>query len=126
MKYFKSEEEFWKCYQRFNALCGDNWLGWKLIQARAGLEDMFGLRISSGDMYFRKQTSYEYGSEFKLSMTSMERILLIVMIQNAGLNEFGEKILRGRRKNGADHQQSVNYYPKLPGIPLEQQDSQEL
>jgi hypothetical protein len=122
MKYFKSEEEFWKCYQRFNALCGEDWNAWKLIQARTKLEDMFGLRVSSGEMYFRKQTSYEYGSEFRLSMTSMERILLIVMVENPELNELGEKILRGRRRNGADPQQPVNYYPKLPGIPIGQRN----
>lgn len=98
MRYFKSEGEFWECYKRFNALYGTDWNGWKLVQARAGHEDMFGFRISAGDMYFRKQTTYDYGTTLLLSMASMEKILLIVMAQNLRLNELGEKLLRNQRE----------------------------
>lgn len=95
---FKSEEEFWEYYKRFNAICGGNWHGWKPTQARTKDEDMFGLRILPGQMYFRKQANGEGGSDFRLSLASMEKILLIVMVQNRGLNELGERIARSQKE----------------------------
>ncbi|HZX30308.1 MAG TPA: hypothetical protein VFF03_03055 [Rhodocyclaceae bacterium] len=95
---FKSEQEFWAYYKRFNAICGGTWQGWKPTQARSRHEDLFGLRILPGQMFFRKQAGGDGASELKLSLASMEKILLIVMVQNRSLNELGERIARAQRE----------------------------
>lgn len=95
---FKSEEEFWEYYKRFNAICGGSWQGWKPTQARTKHEDMFGLRILPGQLYFRKPANGDGGPDFRLAFASMEKILLIVMVHNRGLNELGDRIARAQRE----------------------------
>lgn len=115
---FKSEQEFWEYYKRFNAICGGTWHGWKPTQARSRHEDLFGLRILPGQMFFRKQAAGDGGFDLKLSLSSMEKILLIVMVQNRSLNELGDRIARAQREAaGPGPQRECVQAPKLEFSP---------
>jgi hypothetical protein len=65
-------------------------LEWKPTSANKEHDDMFNVRIARGDTYFRKDVgSFSYDTAEKLAMSSMEKLLYVVI----GLNpELGSHL----------------------------------
>lgn len=88
MQYFETKEDFWAAFKSFDALYGH--FGWQSTTARKNHEDLFGIPIESGEVYFRKDLGGAWGSTEKLSNSSMEKILYVAIVLNPGLRKLGD------------------------------------
>lgn len=83
MTYFPLETDFWIAFEQFNVLCGP-YFKWNRTKARKHHEDIFNIRIESGETYFKKQVD-SFSSVEKLSMSSMGKMLYTVISLNPSL-----------------------------------------
>lgn len=89
MLLFSSEKEFREAFEKFNALHG--YTDWKQTTARKGHEDLFGVQILEHEVYFKKSLG-GWSEVTKLSQTSMEKILYVVIELNPILAGLGQKM----------------------------------
>ncbi len=102
MTYFKAEEDFWKAFRQFNFLYG-SLFEWKQTTARKEHDDMFGVCIEARQTYFRKDVgNYGYDSVEKLSMSSMEKLVYVVIGLNPALGTHLQNRLEQESKDLAD------------------------
>lgn len=87
MEYFKSYEHFWEAVRTFNALYSD--LGWTKSRAQKDHIDVFGKKVETGEDYFKRQVGGYHQTE-KLAMSSMERLVYLLIVNNPALAELGE------------------------------------
>lgn len=90
MEHFKKEEDFWSAFNRFNALYGK--FGWSRTSARKDHDDIFGVKILERETYFKLQVGGGFDQVEKVAMSSMERIVYLVMSCNPSLERLGEEM----------------------------------
>jgi hypothetical protein len=97
---FESDEAFWKAFEQFNFLYGGMFFEWKPTTARKEHDDIFNVRIKPSETYFRKELGgYSYDSAEKLSMSSMEKLLYVVIGLNEDLGTFLQSKLDQQMKD---------------------------
>lgn len=93
MPYFDSNKEFWAAFQRFNALNGEGWR-WETPTARTCHTDEFGVKIEAGETYFRKNYSSAYDAVTKISRSSMEKLIFIVVESSPVANQLASLLAK--------------------------------
>lgn len=90
MKYFKTDDDFWTAFGHFNSLYGD--FGWSATTARKNHDDIFGVKILETETYFKLESGGGFHQVEKVAMSSMERIVYLLMSKNPRLERLGEEI----------------------------------
>jgi len=93
---FRSDEEFWKALERFNAFIGNGWR-WETTTARKEHVDEFGVTIARNDTYFRRQYAPGFGAVRVLSRKSIEKVLGLVLECNS-LGELADRLIADNNK----------------------------
>ena len=102
MTHFKTEYEFWKVFEQFNYLYG-GLFEWKKTDARKEHIDIFNIRIKPRETYFRKDLGgFSYDSAVLLSMSSMEKLVYVVIGLNSGLGAHLQNKLDQQLKDMVD------------------------
>lgn len=103
MTHFKTEDEFWKAYEQFNYLYDGMPFEWKQMDARKEHIGIFNVRIKPRETYFRKDLGgFSYESAELLSMSSMEKLVYVVIGINSGLGAHLQNKLDQQWKDMVD------------------------
>lgn len=100
MGIFKNEAEFQKALDRLNAFSMD--LKWQPTQARQEHVDEFGIKITYGELYYRKRVSHNSSFAVKLSRGSMEKLLDLTVEIHPGMVQIADKLLMAREQGLRD------------------------
>lgn len=100
MGIFKNEAEFQKALDRLNAFSMD--LKWQATYARQEHVDEFGIKITYGELYYRKRVSYSSSFAVKLSRESMEKLLDLTVQIHPGMEQIADKLLMAREQGLLD------------------------
>ncbi|MFC2037373.1 hypothetical protein ACFLYD_05310 [Chloroflexota bacterium] len=92
-----SDEELFEQLDLLNAL-NSEWSPWRNVKARKEHEDLFGELIQRDEVYFKRKIGVAWDDVLKLSRLSMERILLAIFADNAGLEDLAQKVNEIRRE----------------------------
>lgn len=79
MAWFEKDEDFWKGFQRLNALCGDS-MRWETPTARKEHTDIFGQTVKPNETYFSRDYSGTFGARLIVSRQSMDALLMALLI----------------------------------------------
>jgi hypothetical protein len=82
--------------QRLNALT-PVWQ-WCSTGARKDHEDIFGVEIKRGEIYFKKQVGPAFGSVEKLSRVSMEKLLYLFVDQMPMVERIADQQIAAQEK----------------------------
>lgn len=92
MEYFESEEKFLRSFEGFNVLLYGG--RWETPNAQKDHEDIYGQKICRGETYFKLQVGGSFTSYQKVSTSSMEKMLYLVMRQNRSLEKMAEDAVK--------------------------------
>jgi len=88
--FFKSSDEFWEVFNKFNCLNGD-WERWETPVARKQHCDLFGDTVDIGEVYFKKQVGQAFDQVVKVSIRSMAKILYVALLQSGRLMQLASQ-----------------------------------
>ncbi len=87
---FLSEEDFAESLTRMNALCGV--LRWQKTTAIKGHTDEFGVSISNGEVYYKRDLGGSFSSVLKLSRQSMDKLLYATVYSCPAVEQLADTI----------------------------------
>ena len=85
-------EEFERKLKQLNALC-DSMSNWSETRAAKDHEDEFGSRITSGDMYYKRELGGGFGNNLKLSRQTMDQFLFSLFGNNELLRNLADTMI---------------------------------
>lgn len=80
-----------------NALLPEH-CGWERKNANKRHEDLFGDEVQPGQDYYVRQVEGGFGSVFKLSRPSLDRLLVALFFSSGGLYELAAKEAERRKE----------------------------
>ena len=86
--------EFRENLDYLNAITSD-YFPWKPTTAMKTHIDEYGHKIEKKEIYYKRENS-AYNSEIKLSKSSMEKLLIIIVNQNDTLKSIGKIIKKNK------------------------------
>ncbi len=92
--FYRNEDEFREDFERLNAVTSEPL--WQPTKARKEHEDLFGVRIASGEIYYKRRVGSAWDAAIRLSRQSIERLLYALLQANPLLQELADEIHEAR------------------------------
>jgi len=90
---YNSDEDFWRDLDRLNAL--DNpYLPWRAVEARKSHIDEFGDAVENGEVHYVKDAGRAFTPPFRLSRSSMEKVLYVAVRLNPTIQGLADKLIK--------------------------------
>ncbi|QVN19583.1 hypothetical protein [Burkholderia pyrrocinia] len=90
---YRSDEDFWRDLDRLNAL--DNpYLPWRAVEARKSHIDAFGDTVAVREIHFVKDAGRAFTPAFRLSRSSMEKVLYVAVHLNPTIQGLADKLIQ--------------------------------
>jgi len=90
---YNSDEDFWRDLDRLNAL--DNpYLPWRAVEARKSHIDEFGDTVAEREIHYVKDAGRAFTPAFRLSRSSMEKVLYVAVHLNPTIQELADKLIQ--------------------------------
>ena len=90
-KQFYDDAELFEHLKRVNSLLGSK-DEFEQTTAKKAQTDIFGIKISFGETYYKRNISQAYGTDVKLSRATMERLLYAFFENNHRLKKLADKL----------------------------------
>ena len=107
---FKTEKDFQEALTRLNAL-NNEWYCWNPTTARKDHVDAFGAPIKWGETYYKMELGGSVTNHEKLSRSSMETFLRLVVSGSPKLQKLAAKQLQARDDSSREAIQSLEPPP---------------